>query len=78
MKHRYILFIEIETKEKWQEPTLYMDLAEKTIRKWTKDVGNIEITFSHPIEIKDEGLYNILYQLVTKLAYGKKLKKRRT
>ena len=74
--HRFIIFVEVETKEKWQEPAYYIRMAERTMREVAEDLGNFTIWFSHSIEVKDRGLYHLLYELVTKLAYGKKMKKR--
>jgi len=73
---RYIMFIEVEVKEKWQEPEYYISLAEKSMRRMAKDLGNFDIRFSHAIEIKDRGLYSILYELITKIVYGKKIKRK--
>jgi len=53
-----------------------MRLAEKTIRQMAKDLGNFDIRFSHAIEIKDRGLYYTLYELITKIVYGKKVKRK--
>ncbi len=76
MIRRYIMFIEVEVKEKWQLPEYYMRLAEKTIKQMAKDLGNFNVTFSHAIEIKDRGLYSVLYELITKIVYDKKIKKK--
>jgi len=72
------MFIEVETKEKWQEPRFYISLAEKTIKQLAKDLGNLSVDFSHAIEIKDKGLYYTLYELITKITYGRKMKPKKT
>ena len=78
LKRRYILFVEVETGREWEEPDYYLHLALKTMRKMGRDLGDLDIVFDHAIEVRDRGLYNLFYELLTKIVYGKKVKKPKT
>ena len=75
LKRRYILFVEVETGRKWGEPDYYLYLVLKTMREMGRDLRDFDIVFDHAIEVRDQGLYNLFYELLTKIVYGKKMRK---